>query len=64
MTTIRPAALTIDEFTQWARMGKTRIYEEIGKGALPAIKVGRRTLIPMAAAETWFAAQPAYRGEA
>lgn len=58
MTTIKPAAFTIDEFSQWARMGKTRVYEEIGKGALRAIKVGRRTLIPMEAAETWLSAQP------
>ncbi len=61
MTTIKPAALTIDEFSQWARMGKTRTYEEIGKGSLRAIKVGRRTLVPMDAAEAWLAAQPSFR---
>lgn len=63
MTTIKPACLTINEFSEWARMGKTRVYEEIGKGALQAIKVGRRTLILMESAEAWLGAQPAI-GEA
>lgn len=62
MTTIKPACLTINEFSAWARMGKTRIYEEIGKGTLRAIKVGRRTLILMDSAEEWLGAQPAIGG--
>jgi hypothetical protein len=58
MSPIKPAMLTINEFRQWARIGRTKIYEEIGKGALPAKKVGGRTLIPMEGAERWLASQP------
>jgi excisionase family DNA binding protein len=54
------AALTINEFCEWARLGRTRVYEEIGRGALPAIKVGRRTLITLTAAEAWLASQLPY----
>lgn len=58
MADITPAVLTIRDFAQWARISKSKIYLEIGKGALRAIKVGGRTLIPMEAAESWLASQP------
>lgn len=64
MTHIKPAALTIKEFGQWARIGRSKTYEEIGKGALPAIKAGGRTLIRMEAAEAWLAAQPSFHAAA
>lgn len=58
--TITPAAMTINEFSSWARVCRTKIYEELGRGALGAIKVGRRTLITADAANAWLAAQPRY----
>jgi len=62
-TPTTPAVMTINEFRDWARLSRTRIYEEIGKGSLCAIKVGRRTLITTEAARAWLESQPAY-GEA
>tara|TARA_R110000868_G_scaffold305573_7_gene566634 strand:- start:16693 stop:16938 length:246 start_codon:yes stop_codon:yes gene_type:complete len=61
-TKMTPAVLTINEFSEWAKTGKTKIYEEIGSGALRAIKIGRRTLIPMDAALSWLNAQPTVGG--
>lgn len=55
-----PAVMTINEFRDWARISRTRTYQEIGRGALAAIKVGRRTLIPVEAAQDWLRSQPAY----
>jgi hypothetical protein len=60
MTHIKPAALTIKEFGQWARIGRSKTYEEIGRGALRAIKAGGRTLILMESAEAWLASQPSW----
>jgi excisionase family DNA binding protein len=37
-------------------LGRTKIYELIGSGELPAIKVGRRTYIRTAEAEAWLEA--------
>ncbi len=46
-------ALTIPEFCDWARIGRSKTYEEIGAGRLEAVKVGKRTLIPVTAAHRW-----------
>jgi excisionase family DNA binding protein len=54
-----PELLTVAEFCAWARIGRTKAYEEIGSGALRALKIGRRTVIKAADADAWLAAQPA-----
>ncbi len=46
-------AFTIDEFCQWARVGRTIVYQEIKAGRLKVRKVGRRTLIARIEAERW-----------
>lgn len=53
-----PVLMTIAEFCAWARIGRTKAYEEIALGALRAIKIGRRTLISAADATVWLQAQP------
>lgn len=62
MTTRKPGALTVKDFSAWAGIGTTKIYEELAKGTLRAVKAGKRTLIPMESAEEWLRAQPAYNG--
>jgi excisionase family DNA binding protein len=52
--TQRDGALSIDEFCAEYRVGRTTAYEEINAGRLPAVKVGRRTLIPKSGARSWF----------
>ncbi len=55
-----PALITINEFKAWSRLGRTKIYELINEEELRAIKIGRRTYIPMEAATAWLEAQPNY----
>lgn len=57
---IEPAVMTVNEFANWARVGRTKTYEEINSGALAAFKFGRRTFITTDAARAWLASQPAY----
>ena len=54
-----PELITIPEFCAWARIGRTKAYEEIATGALRAIKIGRRTLVRLDDASTWLSGQPA-----
>ncbi|UGY11800.1 helix-turn-helix domain-containing protein (plasmid) [Bradyrhizobium septentrionale] len=51
-------ALTIAEFCARYSIGRTHAYAEIGARYLPAIKVGRRTLIRVEDAEAWLASRP------
>jgi excisionase family DNA binding protein len=46
-------ALSVDNFCSAYGVGRTTAYEEISSGRLQAKKVGRRTLIPVAAADEW-----------
>lgn len=49
----QPAVMTIADFSRWARLGRTRIYEEIASGALAVFKIGRRTYIRTVDAQAW-----------
>ncbi|WP_426265144.1 helix-turn-helix domain-containing protein [Sphingomonas sp. PWP1-2] len=49
----QPAVMTVQDFSRWARLGRTRIYEEFNSGALKCFKLGRRTLIRRVDAEAW-----------
>ena len=53
-----PRAFSINEFCRRYGIGRTNAYEEIAAGRLRAVKVGRRTLITLEAAEAWLAALP------
>lgn len=46
-------ALTIDEFTDTYKVGRTIAYEEIASGRLKTYKLGRRRYISAAAAAEW-----------
>lgn len=57
-------ALSLQEFMAWSSLGRTKALEEIATGQLPAVKVGRRLLIPVDGARRWLAGKPAVaRGE-
>ena len=51
----RKLALSIPEFLAAVPIGRTKLYEELGAGRLRAVKVGKRTLIPIIEAERWLA---------
>lgn len=47
--------------TTWMKlsgMGRSRTYEAMAEGSLPAIKLGARTLIDIGAGLKWLASQP------
>ena len=51
-------AMTLPDFCQRYRIGRTKTYEEINAGRLKARKAGRRTIIAEEDAEELIAAQP------
>ena len=54
-----PRYATIDTFTAWSGIGRTKVYHLLGEGSLRAIKVGKkRTLIDMEHATAWLASSP------
>ncbi len=46
-------AFTLAEFLTWARIGRTKAYQEIDAGRLKVRKLGRKTLILRTDAEAW-----------
>lgn len=42
-----PITVSVAEAAKRLSLGRTKIYELIGKGALKTLKVGRRTLVTM-----------------
>ena len=38
-------AFTVQEFADWSRIGRTKIYELIKTGELPVVKLDTKTLI-------------------
>lgn len=49
---------TITEFCKMAGIGRTLAYDLIKSGDLRAVKVGRKTMIPRAAIESWLGSLP------
>lgn len=54
-TTVLPprGAISIDEFCEWANIGRTLVYKEIAAGRLKTAKVGRRRLVAVHEATKW-----------
>jgi excisionase family DNA binding protein len=44
--TVAPAAYTVNSFCEAFGIGRTKLYELIGSGAIRALKLGSKTLIP------------------
>ena len=56
LPTVPTRTLSIAAFCKFSTLGRTRVYEEISKGRLRAVKAGRRTLILLEEAERWLQA--------
>jgi hypothetical protein len=52
---------SVNDFCQWAGIGRTAVYAEMKAGRLAAKKFGRRTIIPKCEAERWLASLPPQR---
>jgi excisionase family DNA binding protein len=46
---------SVEEAAQALSLGRNTVYEAVRCGQIPAIRVGRRVLIPAAALERWLA---------
>lgn len=46
--------LSIAEFVEVYGISRAKTYQLLNAGELRAVKAGRRTLIPVSAAEAWF----------
>ena len=53
-------ALSVRDFCRWSSLGRTAVYEEIGRGRLKARKVGRRTIILFEDARRWLETLPTH----
>lgn len=51
-------AFTIDEFASAYGLSRTKVYELVNTAGFPAVRIGRRILIPTDLLRTWFAQQP------
>lgn len=51
-------AFTVDEFLAWARIGRTKFYQEIKEGRLRVRKLGRKTLVLKVDATDWLSSLP------
>ncbi|MEZ6030763.1 MAG: helix-turn-helix domain-containing protein [Hyphomonadaceae bacterium] len=60
-TSSQPVVLAVSpaEAARLLGIGRTRLYEELGSGAIPSFHLGRRRLIRVAALEAWMAAREA-----
>ncbi len=52
---------SVNDFCQWACIGRTAFYAELKAGRLSAKKFGRRTIIPKCEAERWLNSLPPQR---
>ena len=50
--------LSVSDFMQFASIGRTKLYSEIGAGRLRVRKVGRKTVIPASDAYAWVDSLP------
>lgn len=53
-------AYPLPEFLKQFGIGRTKAYQEINSGRLKAVKVGKRTLITAADAQTWLDGLPSF----
>ena len=56
-------SFSIEEVSAATGLGRTKIYEAIGAGALPAKKWGKRTLILKADLEAFLSSLECYRAQ-
>jgi excisionase family DNA binding protein len=59
-----PLLYTISDCCRLAAIGRTKLYELIGSGALPTRKIGRRTVIAAADLRNWIERLPAGKHQA
>lgn len=59
--TASSGVFSVNDFCQWACIGRTAFYAELKSGRLAAKKFGRRTIIQKSEAERWLNSLPPQR---
>jgi excisionase family DNA binding protein len=52
-------AMTVDEFCGWARIGRSKFYQEVQEGRIRLRKIGRKSVVIRTDAEAWLCSLPA-----
>ena len=52
-TTVEPEAVSVAEAARRAGVGRSSLYEAIGRGEIPTIKFGKRRLVRLASLRAW-----------
>ncbi len=52
---------TVRQVCDLKNIGVTMVYAALNSGALVAVKVGKKTLIPAASVEAWWASFPSWK---
>ncbi|MCB9973118.1 MAG: helix-turn-helix domain-containing protein [Rhodospirillales bacterium] len=58
---MKPELLTLTEFCKIACVGKTKAYELINRGEVPAVKLDNKTMIRRSDVESWLSSLQAYQ---
>lgn len=51
-------AMTVNEFLAWAKIGRTKFYQEVSEGRIVLRKIGTKSLIIHDDAKAWLHALP------
>ena len=50
---MEPALLRVDEVAKYLSLGRSKTYELLATGELPAVRIGRSVRVPAAALQRW-----------
>jgi excisionase family DNA binding protein len=56
-----PALLRINDACRFIGLGRSKLYELIAQGEISVVKIGTRTLVPMASLEKFVRSLPSMR---
>jgi len=62
-TLSKPLCISVNQATARYGVGRTKLYELLGAGALKARKLGAKTLIDVDSADRFFSSLPAFGGD-
>jgi hypothetical protein len=51
-------AMTVSEFCNWARVGRTKLYDEVKAGRLKLRKIGTKSIVIRSEGEAWLHSLP------
>lgn len=57
-STTEKGAMSVNEFLDWASIGRTKFYEELATGRLRIRKIGRKSIVTMTDAIEWLNSLP------